>query len=137
MESNELERRTILTLRVVSYFVYFFVLSSLVILGLGFILQLFAADPDAGFAAWIYRSLNRIMAPFRGIFPSIELRTNSADVQSVFDTSLLFAMLVYTLVGLAFRVFLDWLTTRIAIVERRIHDDASVGVAPPAPMRTD
>jgi uncharacterized protein YggT (Ycf19 family) len=54
--------------RAVTYLVYAFVLVALVILLFGFFLLLFGANPHAPFAEWVYRSLTRVMAPFRGLF---------------------------------------------------------------------
>jgi hypothetical protein len=45
------------------------------------------------------------MAPFRGLFEPVAL-----DGRSVLDVSLLFAMLVYAIVGLALHAFIEWLT---------------------------
>ncbi len=72
--------------------VYVWVVLNLVLLFLAFVLRLFGANPEAGFTQWVYRSVTRSMAPFRGIFEPIALSD-----QSVLDTSLLFAMIVYGL----------------------------------------
>ena len=53
--------------RFLTYLVYAFVLVALTILAFGFFLLLFGANPDAQFAEWVYRSLARVMAPFRGL----------------------------------------------------------------------
>jgi hypothetical protein len=50
------------------------------------------------------------MAPFRGIFEPIVLSD-----QSVLDTSLLFAMIVYGLIALLLRLAIDWVS---GLVER-------------------
>jgi hypothetical protein len=100
--------------RVLTYLVYAFVLFSLVILVLGFFLLLFGANPDAPFAEWAYRSLDRVMAPFRGLFESIDLSGNS-----VLDTSVIFAMIVYGIVGLALSALIDWLTERMMLLRAR------------------
>jgi hypothetical protein len=101
--------------RVLVWFVYAYVVVCEVLLGLGFVLRLFGANPSAGFVQWVYRSLERVMAPFRGIFPPIELGTNTSDVPAVLDTSILFAMLVYGIVLLALRSLIDWLTRRVIL----------------------
>lgn len=95
-------------------FVYAVVLVNLVLLGLGFILQLFGASIDAAFTRWVYRNVERIMEPFRGMFPSQELSD-----QSVLDVSLLFAMIVYTVVGIALHASIAWLTDKIVMLRRR------------------
>ena len=81
----------------------------MVLLLLGFFLLLFGANPDAPFAEWVYRSLTRVMAPFRGLFERVPL-----DGRSVLDVSVLFAMIVYGIAALALRTLIDWLTDRIA-----------------------
>lgn len=106
--------------RALTYLVYGFVIVALVILLLGFILQLLGANPDAPFAQWLYRSLRRVMAPFRGLFEPVEL-----DGRSVFDVSILFAMLVYGIVGLALHALIEWLTRRI--VAMRVENAAARG----------
>ncbi len=57
--------------RALVYLVYFWVMLSIVILVLGFFLLLFGANPDASFAEWTYRALDRVMKPFRGLFESL------------------------------------------------------------------
>ena len=100
--------------RVLTYLVYAFVLISLVILVLGFFLLLFGANPDVPFAEWVYRSLDRVMAPFRGLFESVDLSGNS-----VFDTSVLFAMIVYGIVGIALSALIHWLTDKLLLLRRQ------------------
>ena len=94
--------------RALVYLVYFFVTVALIVLTFGFFLLLFGANPDAAFAEWVYRSLNRVMAPFRGLFEPIQL-----DGNSVLDVSVVFAMIVYGIVALALRSLIDWLTFRV------------------------
>jgi uncharacterized protein YggT (Ycf19 family) len=106
------------------YLVYAFVVLCLVILTLGFFLLLFGANPDAPFAEWVYRALDRAMKPFRGIFETIPL-----NGQSVLDVSVLFAMIVYSMLAMALRALIDWLTYRLMLSERR----ASMSVTAPAP----
>lgn len=100
--------------RGITYLVYAFVLVTLVILVMGFFLLLFGANPDAAFSEWVYRSLDRVMAPFRGIFEAVPINGDS-----VLDTSVLFAMIVYGIAGLALRAFIDWLTEKIGELRAR------------------
>jgi uncharacterized protein YggT (Ycf19 family) len=100
--------------RALVYLVYFWVMLSIVILVTGFFLLLFGANPDASFAEWTYRALDRVMKPFRGLFESIDLSGNS-----VLDVSVLFAMIVYGMLALALRALIDWLTYRIVLVQRQ------------------
>lgn len=96
--------------RVLLWLVYAWVTVMLVLLFLTFILQLAGASPDAEFVQWVYRSVERAMAPFRGIFEPI---TFSGD--SVLDGSVLFAMIVYGFVAMGLNVALDWLTGRLRL----------------------
>lgn len=95
--------------RAVTYLVYAFVLVALVILLFGFFLLLFGANPHAPFAEWVYRSLTRVMAPFRGLFEPVPL-----DGRSVLDASILFAMIVYGLAALLLHTLIEWITDRLA-----------------------
>ena len=76
--------------RALSYFLYAYLVVVEIILFLGFFLLLFGANPSAGFTQWVYRSLDRAMEPFRGIFTPIELGTTAGNVESIFETSVLF-----------------------------------------------
>ena len=100
--------------RALVYLVYFFVTVALIVLIFGFFLLLFGANPDAAFAEWVYRALARVMAPFRGLFESIQLTGDS-----VLDVSVLFAMIVYGIVALALRALIDWLTYRVELLRQR------------------
>jgi uncharacterized protein YggT (Ycf19 family) len=100
--------------RALVYLVYFFVTVALIVLTFGFFLLLFGANPDAPFAEWVYRSLARVMAPFRGLFEPIQL-----NGQSILDVSVLFAMVVYSILALALRSLIDWLTYRVEMLRVR------------------
>ena len=108
------ERKAIVwALRAVSYLVYFYLIVVEIILLIGFFLLLFGANPTAGFTQWAYRNLDRVMQPFRGIFAPIELGTTGNDVAATFDTSVLFAMIIYGIVALLFSVLIGWLSGRL------------------------
>jgi uncharacterized protein YggT (Ycf19 family) len=100
--------------RALLWLVYAWVTITLVLLLLAFILLLFGADPSAGFVQWVYRSVERAMAPFRGIFEPIVLSD-----QSVLDTSVLFAMIVYGFIAIGLRLAVDWVTRKLHAVERQ------------------
>jgi hypothetical protein len=114
--------------RVITYLIYFFVIVAEIILVIGFFLLLFGANPTAGFTQWAYRNLDRVMAPFRGIFAPIELGTTSADVDAVFDTSVLFAMIVYGILALVLSALTRWLSQRLralyAAEQRELQEQA-------------
>jgi uncharacterized protein YggT (Ycf19 family) len=92
--------------RALLWIVCAWVILDLVLLFLAFVLRLFGANPDAGFTEWVYRSVERAMAPFRGTFEPVVIND-----QSVLDTSLLFAMIVYGFVALFLHAGIDWVTT--------------------------
>jgi hypothetical protein len=106
--------------RALTYIAYRLVIVALVSLLLGFFLELFGANPHAAFAEWLYGGLRRVMAPFHGLFEPVPL-----DGRSVLDGSILFAIVVYGIVGLALHSFIGWLTARI--VELRLSNAAARG----------
>ena len=101
-------------MRALTWLVYAFVVLVLIILGLGFLLLLFGASPTADFTEWVYRALARVMAPFRGMFEAVPL-----DGRSVLDVSVLFAMVVYGIVGLLLSSLIHWLRLQLIAAERR------------------
>jgi hypothetical protein len=113
------ERKVILMItRGISYLVYAYLVVVEIILLLGFILLLFGANPTASFTQWVYRNLDRVMSPFRGIFTPIELGVTGSDVPAVFETSVLFAMIIYGIVALLLSALIGWLSGRL----NQIHD---------------
>jgi len=118
-EEHQAAKIVTMAARFVGYFVYAYIIFVEIILMLGFFLLLFGANSSAGFVEWAYRNLDRAMKPFRGIFTPIELgTTNGNEVVSVFDTSVLFAMIIYGLIGIAAHAFIGWLTARLRRIER-------------------
>jgi uncharacterized protein YggT (Ycf19 family) len=115
----------------VTLFVYAVVVVNLVILSIGFVLRLFGASTDASFTRCVYRNVDRIMEPFRGMFPSAPVTG-----RSVMDFSLLFAMIVYCIVGIGLHAAVYWLATRIADIQRRERHRrlAAYAAASPAAM---
>jgi uncharacterized protein YggT (Ycf19 family) len=95
-------------------FIYVVVILDLMVLSLGFVLRLFGASTDASFTRWVYRNVERIMEPFRGMFPS-----HPVTGESVIDFSLLFAMIVYACVGIALHAAVVWLAAKITEIQRR------------------
>ena len=110
--------------RVLLWLVYLWVTITLVLLLLTFILQLFGANPSAGFVDWVYRSVDKAMEPFRGIFQPIKLSD-----QSTLDTSVLFAMIVYGFVAIGLHVAIDWITGLVHSAQRRSAQAAAAASA--------
>jgi len=103
--------------RAISYLLYFYIIAVEIILILGFFLLLFGANQSAEFTQWAYRNLDRVMEPFRGIFTPIELGTTNGDVQAIFDTSVLFAMIIYGIIGSVISALIPWLSGRLQYLE--------------------
>jgi len=57
------------------------------------LLKLFAANPDAGFTAFVYNITSLFVAPFLAVFPTPAIHG------SVFEFSSLLALIVYALVA--------------------------------------
>jgi uncharacterized protein YggT (Ycf19 family) len=105
--------------QVLLWLVYIWVTITLVLLLLLFLLQLFGANPTAGFVDWVERSTERAMAPFRGIFEPI-----TVSDKSVLDVSVLFAMIVYLFVALGLHVAIEWVTRQLKVEQRRERQQA-------------
>jgi uncharacterized protein YggT (Ycf19 family) len=117
--------------KILTVVVYAVILSYVIILGTAFFLQLFGANPTADFADWVYRAADRIMEPFRGIFPTTQITD-----RAVFNGSLLFAIIVYSAFGLALHALIDWFTRRLATLQQPRLQEQYVNLAegaPPAP----
>jgi uncharacterized protein YggT (Ycf19 family) len=113
-------RAVLWTTRLLAYLILAYVIVVEVILVLGFFLRLFGANPSTPFVEFIYRSLDRVMEPFRGIFEPIQLGTAANDVAAVLDTSLLFAMIIYGLLLITLQAALRWLNLRIARMDEAV-----------------
>jgi uncharacterized protein YggT (Ycf19 family) len=94
--------------RVVVWVVYAFALVTGVLLTTAFFLHLAGANPEASFVEWVYRSTDRAMRPFRGIFPAQDV--NGA---SVLDFSYLVAAIVYFVIALLVDALHRWLTGKL------------------------
>lgn len=104
--------------RAITMVVYVYVVIVEMILALGFFLLLLGANPTSSFVEWVYRSMDRAMKPFRGIFSPIEVGVAGNDVPSVLETSVLFAMIIYCIIAIAASSLLHWLATRIGHIDR-------------------
>jgi uncharacterized protein YggT (Ycf19 family) len=58
------------------------------------VLKLMGANPHAGFASFTYGLTDFLLAPFHGLLPTF------VSGQSVFELSLVFAILIYSLVAM-------------------------------------
>ncbi len=125
MDTSDPKQLTVWLTRAIAYVAYAYLVITEIILVQGFLLKLFGANTGSSYVDWAYRSLERVMAPFRGIFESIEL-----DGASVLDTSIIFAMVIYGILALVVNSLLDWLTYRLDRLERaRLLEEAKEDAA--------
>jgi uncharacterized protein YggT (Ycf19 family) len=95
--------------RALVLFIYGFAIVCTVILAMAFFLELFNANEGTPFVQWVFRATDRIMQPFRGIFPTVE-----GEGGSIFDPALLFAMFMYWLFALGMQALIGWIDRKIA-----------------------
>ena len=94
--------------KVLVWLIYAYFMLAVIILTLDFFLLLFNASADASFTQWVYRSADRVLEPFRGIFPS-----ETADSGSVVDFAVLFAIVVYGILAMLVHGVVDWIDGKI------------------------
>ena len=83
-----------------------FVISSVIfgiielLVGMRFIFLFIGANPEAGFVAWVYALSAPFVEPFAGILGHpVTTPHLVGSVESVFDPSTLFALVVYAAIG--------------------------------------
>lgn len=94
--------------KILPWLVYLYLLLEVIVLTLAFFLLLFNASTDAEFTQWVYRSADRALEPFRGIFPSA-----TADNGSVLDFAVLFAIIVYGILAMLAQSLIHWIDRKI------------------------
>jgi len=92
--------------RVVTYVVYAFTILAVIFLTLAFFLLLFGANPDVAFVQYVAKVAQQFLEPFRGIFPLHQLSETS-----YFSPSILFAIIIYMVFGLALNSLIIYLST--------------------------
>jgi len=92
--------------KVIVWLVYAYVIFAIIVLAFAFFLLLFGANPDAGFAEWIYDVALRFMEPFAGLFTPAAVGANEGGT---FDVSFLFAIVVYALLAWVIHMIYEWL----------------------------
>lgn len=117
--------------RVLVWLVYAFLVLAVIILTLAFFLLLFNASTSAPFTQWVYRSADRLLEPFRGIFPSAE-----GGNGSVLDFAVLFAIIMYGIFAMLVHALVYWLDGRISLLrtKRAETESSTSGVAVAAPQ---
>ena len=67
--------------RAMVLFIYGFAIVCTVILAMAFFLELFNANEGTPFVQWVFRATDRIMQPFRGIFPRSRARAARSSIR--------------------------------------------------------
>jgi uncharacterized protein YggT (Ycf19 family) len=101
--------------RALVWLMYAFAGVATVLLAIAFFLQLTGANPSAPFAAWVYRSSDVLLKPFRALYPTERLH----DAQSELNLSLLFAIFMYGLFALVVAAVVGWFDRWIRALELR------------------
>jgi uncharacterized protein YggT (Ycf19 family) len=101
--------------RALVWLVYAFAGVATVLLAIAFFLQLTGANPSAPFAAWVYRSSDVLLKPFRALYPTERLH----DAQSELNLSLLFAIFMYGLFAIVVAAVVGWFDRWIRALEPR------------------
>ena len=116
--------------RVLVLFIYGFAIVCTVILAMAFFLELFNANEATPFVRWVFRATDRIMQPFRGIFPPVE-----GEGGSVFDPALLFGIFMYWLLAFGMSALIGWIDRKIMAARRQEQWDSAHAstTAPPTP----
>lgn len=94
--------------KILPWLIYAYLLLEVIVLTLAFFLLLFNASTEADFTQWVYRSADRALEPFRGIFPSA-----TADNGSVLDFAVLFAIIVYGILAMVAQSVVHWIDRKI------------------------
>jgi uncharacterized protein YggT (Ycf19 family) len=95
--------------KVLVWLVWAYFVFVVIILTFGFFLLLFGANPDNSFVEWVYRNYDRVMDPFRGIFPAA-----TTEAESIVDLSAIFAIIVYGIFAMLIHALVEYLGRRIA-----------------------
>jgi uncharacterized protein YggT (Ycf19 family) len=132
MATRQVEITGLKLAKFITWFIYAVMVLVVLLLTTAFILLLLGANPTAPFAAWVYRSTNKVMEPFRGIFGTIEGGTDS-----ILDLSILFAIFIYGIIAIALETLVKWLDSKIRYFNAKARSEEeqarSRAVAPSVP----
>lgn len=101
--------------RVLTYLVYAYTVVAMLFLGLMFILQVFSANYATPFVKFVYEVGHDFLKPFRGIFPG-----QTVGETGYFNSSALFAILIYGLFAIAFHALISYLTAKMVTHQQEL-----------------
>ena len=90
-----------------TYLVYFFAVTAIVFLAIGFVLLLFGANTETAFVRFVYHIAAEFLQPFRGIFPPKQITDTS-----YFSASGLFAIVMYSFFATAIHGLINYITVK-------------------------
>lgn len=93
--------------RALTYLVYFFAVTAIVFLAIGFVLLLFGANTETAFVRFVYHIAAEFLQPFRGIFPPKQITDTS-----YFSASGLFAIVMYSFFATAIHGLINYITVK-------------------------
>jgi uncharacterized protein YggT (Ycf19 family) len=93
-----------------------------VVLLVRMVLKLLAANPHAGFTSLTYGVSDALLIPFRGILP-----TTTVSGQSVFELSVLLAIVVYALLGVGLTRLVSIAFSRSVVFSHRARNNLPGG----------
>lgn len=99
--------------KVISWFMYFWVMIGVISLGFRVFLLLFSANTGAGFYNFVMNVSNDYMNPFRGLFNLREVGETG-----YLDISALFAIIIYLLLAWGFKSLIEYVETKIEMNKR-------------------
>ncbi|MEK7594573.1 MAG: hypothetical protein AAB436_02980 [Patescibacteria group bacterium] len=101
--------------RALTYLVYFFAVTAIVFLSLGFVLLLFGANTSVPFVRFVYHIAAEFLAPFRGIFPPHQISDTS-----YFSSAGLFAIVMYSFFAAAVHSLINYITLKEVTHEKEL-----------------
>lgn len=107
--------------RILTYIVYGYSIVASTFLALGFALQLFGANYNTGFVQFVYKVAYEFLKPFRGIFPGHQVSDTS-----YFNSSALFAILMYMLLAVALHSLIAYITSKMVKHQAELDEAADV-----------
>jgi hypothetical protein len=114
-ESTDTTSIALKTAKALTYIVYAYALTAVTFLSIGSILLLFGANRDTGFTQFIYSVGIHFLAPFRGIFPGIQIGNSG-----YFSTSAVFAIIMYLFFAILIKSLISYVTLKMVEHESQL-----------------
>ena len=113
MAEKQAESTALNVVKYTAWTVYAILTFACIVLAFGFALLLAGADPDVGFADFIYNSASRFMDPFRGLVEPTELSNGRFVAWSA-----LFAIAAYVVVMWVVSLVAGWARRKLWLAKK-------------------